>query len=408
MFEDFVFDTAPSASPAPGAAQEPSHQASQEAVDTQVHSSTPVDPSPAPGLTQETVEEPAQEPSHQASQEAVDTQVHSSASVDGSPDEIDEEPCYESAPPPTVISYRKHVMNRGPGRKKGRKGSKDDHAIEHVQIKRRKGDGDDGGGGGVSLRPSQRTLKAPTCGTQIVNVVNKVYPQIISNGVVRYGMHNINDDESLSDYLGSPEEYRDLVSINVLEILQGRDDAFIFTREDDDSRVRTWIEPKDLNRDRCYLAKGMLFASKKVLQRAVKIYCFKDMREFKIDQSNTKIWRLVCRRRYQGCEWLLREIVKPNGMWAITKFRERHTCDMEENRADHYNLDTNMIAQVLLKDVAESPRFPIKDCIRNVQTVYSKTISNRKGFLGRRRAFEMVFGNWHTSFQSLPRYMAAL
>ena len=86
------------------------------------------------------------------------------------------------------------------------------------------------------------------------------------------------------------------------------------------------------------------------------MYYIKDMREFKVDRSNTKIWRLVCRRRYQGCEWLLRGIVKPDGMWAITKFRERHTCDMEENRADHYNLDTNMIAQVLLKDIAETPR----------------------------------------------------
>ncbi|XP_059291986.1 uncharacterized protein LOC132045423 [Lycium ferocissimum] len=122
MFEDFVFDTAPSAYFAPGAAQEPSHQASQEAVDTQVHSSTPVDPSPAlspaSGPTQETVEEPSQEPSHQASQEAVDTQVHSSAPVDGSPDEIDEEACYEPLLPPTVISHRKHVMNRGSDRKK--------------------------------------------------------------------------------------------------------------------------------------------------------------------------------------------------------------------------------------------------------------------------------------------------
>ncbi|XP_060179840.1 uncharacterized protein LOC132609727 isoform X2 [Lycium barbarum] len=121
--------------------------------------STSQTPLYAPGPTEETVEESAQEPFHQASQE-----VHSSAPVDPSPDEIDEEPCYEPAPPPTVISHRKHVMNWGPGRKKGRKGSKDDHAIEHVQIKRRKGDGDDGGGGGVSLRPS-RTLKAPICGT---------------------------------------------------------------------------------------------------------------------------------------------------------------------------------------------------------------------------------------------------
>ncbi|XP_059295118.1 uncharacterized protein LOC132048230 [Lycium ferocissimum] len=135
----------------------------------QVHSSTPVDPSPALATalrpTQETVQEPAQELSHQPSQEAVDTQVHSSAPVDGSPNEIDETPdAVVPLPPPTVISHRKHVMNQGPGRMKGRKGSKDDHSIEHVHIKRRKGDEDDGEGGGVGLRPS-RTLKAPRCGT---------------------------------------------------------------------------------------------------------------------------------------------------------------------------------------------------------------------------------------------------
>ncbi|XP_059301821.1 uncharacterized protein LOC132053732 [Lycium ferocissimum] len=67
-----------------------------------------------------------------------------------------------------------------------------------------------------------------------------------------------------------------------------------------------------------------------------------------------------------------------------------------------------MTAQLLLKDVAETPRIPIKYCIRNVKTVYHKTISKRKGYLGRRRAFEMIYGNWEGSFQTLPRYMAAL
>ncbi|XP_059302703.1 uncharacterized protein LOC132054754 [Lycium ferocissimum] len=57
-----------------------------------------------------------------------------------------------------------------------------------------------------------------TTPTEIGISITGRYPQTISNGVVRYGMHNINDDESLSDYLGSPEEYRDLVFINVLEM----------------------------------------------------------------------------------------------------------------------------------------------------------------------------------------------
>ncbi|XP_059281296.1 uncharacterized protein LOC132034990 [Lycium ferocissimum] len=67
-----------------------------------------------------------------------------------------------------------------------------------------------------------------------------------------------------------------------------------------------------------------------------------------------------------------------------------------------------MIAQVLLKDVAETPRIPIKDCIRNVKTSYHKMISKRNGYLGRRRAFEMIYGNWEGSLQMLPRHMIAL
>ncbi|XP_059315649.1 early nodulin-like protein 1 [Lycium ferocissimum] len=104
LFEDFDMFTsqdvsaparAPSTSPAPEPtqetaeepAQEPSKEPSQEPVDTQVHSSTSVDPSPAraPSTSRalgptkeparETAEEPAQEPSHHPSQEPVDTQI---------------------------------------------------------------------------------------------------------------------------------------------------------------------------------------------------------------------------------------------------------------------------------------------------------------------------------------------
>ncbi|XP_060194554.1 LRR receptor-like serine/threonine-protein kinase RGI5 isoform X1 [Lycium barbarum] len=108
IFDDYFLrptarPTAPSASPAPRAAQEPSHMSSQEPVDTQVHSSAPVDPFPlvqigpspppaiAPGSAQETVEEPAKDPSDQPSQEAVDTQVHSS-------DPVVQSPSIESSP----------------------------------------------------------------------------------------------------------------------------------------------------------------------------------------------------------------------------------------------------------------------------------------------------------------------
>ncbi|XP_059295349.1 uncharacterized protein LOC132048666 [Lycium ferocissimum] len=106
--------------------------------------------------------------------------------------------------------------------------------------------------------------------------------------------------------------------------------------------------------DECVIAKGMQFTSKKILQRAVRMYFVKDMREFKVDDSNRSVWRLICRRHTQGYRWLLRGIAKPDGLWEITKFHPKHTCDMEQSRADHCNLDINMIAHVLLKHIEET------------------------------------------------------
>ncbi|XP_059310612.1 uncharacterized protein LOC132061959 [Lycium ferocissimum] len=144
LFEDFDM------SPAPWPAQETAEEPSQEPFDTRVHSSAPVDPSPAsapsispaPGPAQETAEEP----------------VHSSAPVDPSSVGIESSP--EAHISATVVSHRrKHILNKPP-----RKGTQDDHGIKHVRIKRKKGDGDDGEGGRVRLRPKV-ILKAPTCGT---------------------------------------------------------------------------------------------------------------------------------------------------------------------------------------------------------------------------------------------------
>ncbi|XP_059310224.1 proline-rich receptor-like protein kinase PERK9 [Lycium ferocissimum] len=172
MFEDFVFDMAPSASPAAGAAQEPSHQASQEAVDTQVHCSTPVGPQERP--IQETTSysppHPSQEPtdpSQEPTQAPVDTQVHPSAPEVATPDEVEVET--PDLTQPEVLSVpagsdpkKKHVLVKG-SRVRRRD---DDHELERPVIKRKKGDGDDDepGGDGMSLRPRD-SLRHTTCGT---------------------------------------------------------------------------------------------------------------------------------------------------------------------------------------------------------------------------------------------------
>ncbi|XP_059291974.1 uncharacterized protein LOC132045411 [Lycium ferocissimum] len=215
-------------------------------------------------------------------------------------------------------------------------------------------------------------------------VVGRYPTTIAAQGLVLYASSD-SDEIPNAEESDDDDDDDDEVDVN-----PRRPDAFVYTREDDPIRHKLWKEPVDLVRDQVHLAKCMMFESKKALQRAVKIYSYQGMREFKVDDSTRKILRLH------------------DSMWIITKFYPRHTCDMGENQANHFNLDTNMIAQVLLVHVAETPRYSIKDCFRNVKETYRKMISKTKGYLGRRRAFEMIYGTWDGSFQQLLSYMEAL
>ncbi|KAG5614285.1 hypothetical protein H5410_014109, partial [Solanum commersonii] len=74
----------------------------------------------------------------------------------------------------------------------------------------------------------------------------------------------------------------------------------------------------------------------------------------------------------------------------------------------HFNLDVEMIANVLCVAIEKMPRFPIKDCQTTVLKAYGISISRRKAYLGCKRAFEKVYGTWEGSFAELPRFMEVL
>ncbi|KAG5621695.1 hypothetical protein H5410_006913 [Solanum commersonii] len=85
-------------------------------------------------------------------------------------------------------------------------------------------------------------------------------------------------------------------------------------------------------------------------------------------------------------------------MWKVGRYIKEHTCDMGTCRDGHFNLDVEMIANVLRVDIEKTPKFPIKDCQTAVLKAYGISISRRKAYLGRKRAFEKVYGTWEGSF----------
>ncbi|XP_070015182.1 uncharacterized protein [Nicotiana sylvestris] len=81
---------------------------------------------------------------------------------------------------------------------------------------------------------------------------------------------------------------------------------------------------------------------------------------------------------------------------------------MDTFNGNHFNLDINLISLVLIPHIEAFIRYKIKECITAVRQEHGHTITKRKAYLGCKRVFEIVYGNWDKSFADLPRYMAAL
>ncbi|XP_070020021.1 uncharacterized protein [Nicotiana sylvestris] len=109
-----------------------------------------------------------------------------------------------------------------------------------------------------------------------------------------------------------------------------------------------------------------------------------------------------------GCHWMLHAGKKKTGIWKVGKYIGTHICEMDTFNGNHFNLDVNLISLVLIPHIEASIRYKIIECITSVHQEYGCTITKRKTYLGRKRVFEIVYGDQDKSFAYLPRYMAAL
>ncbi|KAH0689261.1 hypothetical protein KY289_016619 [Solanum tuberosum] len=177
--------------------------------------------------------------------------------------------------------------------------------------------------------------------------------------------------------------------IPYLDHLQHGPNMFGDTHDEYTSQ-HTWREPEDCMNGVIYIEKGMLFNSKKQLQREIKLLHLKISRKYFAIKSTKKSRRLACRRVEQECRFRMTSFNdKHTNMWKVGRYIKEHTCDMGTCRDGHFNLDVEMIASILRVDIENMP-------------------SKRKTYLDCKRAFEKVYGTWEGSFAELLRFMEAL
>ncbi|XP_070037282.1 uncharacterized protein [Nicotiana tomentosiformis] len=126
------------------------------------------------------------------------------------------------------------------------------------------------------------------------------------------------------------------------------------------------------------LAKGMLFPDKARLSRAAKMYSIKKCREMTVWESSPDVYKVVCRRWFAGCHWMLRASKKNTGLWKVGKYISTHRCEMDTFNGNHYNLDIDLISLVYIPHLEASIRYKIKEYITLAHQEYGHTITKRK------------------------------
>ncbi|KAJ7962058.1 Transposon protein, putative, Mutator sub-class, expressed [Quillaja saponaria] len=75
---------------------------------------------------------------------------------------------------------------------------------------------------------------------------------------------------------------------------------------------------------------------------------------------------------------------------------------------DHYNLDKGIIAEYIKNTINEDPTTPGAVLLTMIKDHFHYSPSLSKIFKAKKKAINLVFGNWEESYNELPRYLNAL
>lgn len=99
--------------------------------------------------------------------------------------------------------------------------------------------------------------------------------------------------------------------------------------------------------------------------------------------SNKSLWVARCKFHTSlGCLWFLRGRKVGDNLWKIGKYIENHRCETEGLSRGHANLNTNLIASLILNQIEKNPKVLVVDVISKVHEKFGHQITYRKAWLG--------------------------
>ncbi|XP_025675666.1 uncharacterized protein [Arachis hypogaea] len=135
-------------------------------------------------------------------------------------------------------------------------------------------------------------------------------------------------------------------------------------------------------------AVGMKFSCREAVIRAMKDYTIQRGVDYRVYESEPLPFYAKCTQYGSGCDWLIMvSLMSKKYCWVIRRYNGSHTCTRATISQDHSKLDSNTIAEAIKPLVEADPSILVKSIIAEVQSKFNYTVSYRKAWLAKQKAF---------------------
>jgi hypothetical protein len=152
---------------------------------------------------------------------------------------------------------------------------------------------------------------------------------------------------------------------------------------------------------------GQQFSTKSKLK--VKIADFHVQRNIELEVTNSSKSKLVMKCKNSNCSWRMYTTPNITGIWEIKTNPLEHSCFGSATRADHSQMTSRMIADIVKNLLRDNLEMTVKEARGLVRQKFPTVHpSYNKLWRGRELAIADLFGSWEMSYEMLSSLLAGI
>ncbi|CAI9094809.1 OLC1v1030608C1 [Oldenlandia corymbosa var. corymbosa] len=159
---------------------------------------------------------------------------------------------------------------------------------------------------------------------------------------------------------------------------------------------------------------GTCFKNKEEAKNGIAAWNIEQKREFYVKESDGSTWSIWCKslkestpKGYVPCRWKVRASLRDHGLWEIVKWVPEHNCMNVTEDNNNRNVCATLIAHLIRHKVELDPDYEVKLVQEEVKDRMHVDVPYHRAWEGRRKAIDLIYGDWVSNFDILPSNLVA-